>query len=168
MATDTNLQFIKEKINQIRTAVMYTMSNSLVKLPNDLVTLVRIDEEANLWFLSRQPNHLPDQCETEFPARLCFYRKGINYFVEVSGKASVINNSYQVPEKYADTTELVSNQKPMLVKMSMVNVEYNEPHAESSQTLFEGWLRNVYKWILKHVAVNRSAESILSKLHKTN
>jgi len=60
MTTDLNLQFIREKIGQLRTAVMYCMSNSTNRLPNDVVTAIKVDEEGQLWFLCRGPHPAPD------------------------------------------------------------------------------------------------------------
>src|SRR6476469_3345757 len=96
MANDLNLQFIREKVYQLRSAIMYSMSNELVKIPNNVVTALRIDEEGQLWFLSKRPAQFVSECEQDFPARLHFYRKGTNFFVEVSGKATIVNHEWDV------------------------------------------------------------------------
>lgn len=158
MATDMNLQFIREKIGQIRTAVMYSMSNSLTRLPNDIVTAVRVDEEGNLWFVCRNPLPEMKEYEQNFPARLCFYRKGVDCFVEVSGKATIINNNYSKK----------SNEKTLLIRMNMINIEYTEPGARKPKNKLELFLENGYKWFLRTAAINRSSESVLAKLHQTN
>lgn len=160
MATDMNLQFIREKISQIRTAVMYSMSNSLTRLPNDIVTAVRVDDEGQLWFVCRGP--LPfmkkDEYEKMFPARLCFYRKGVDYFVEVSGKATIVNTNY------SDNAD----EKSLLIKMNMMNIEYTEPNARKPKNKLELFLESGYKWFLRTAAINRGSESVLAKLHQTN
>ena len=55
MSTDTNLQFIREKIYTVKSAIMYSMSNELIKLPNCLVEAVKVDNEGQLWFLCKAP-----------------------------------------------------------------------------------------------------------------
>ena len=94
MVNDTNLQFIREKIIQLRSAVMYDASNGLVKLGNDVVTAIRVDDEGHLWFVTNNPSHRIEECEQCFPARLCFYRKGIQFTMEISGRATIVNDSY--------------------------------------------------------------------------
>ena len=159
MATDMNLQFIREKISQIRTAVMYSMSNSLTRLPNDIVTAVRVDDEGHLWFVCRGPlPFMKEEVEKVFPARLCFYRKGVDYFVEVSGKATIVNTNYS---ENAD-------EKSLLVKMNMMNIEYTEPNARKPKNKLELILESGYKWFLRTAAINRGSESVLAKLHQTN
>lgn len=161
MATDMNLQFIREKISQIRTAVMYSMSNSLIRLPNGIVSAVKVDEEGQLWFVSRGPVPVMKEYEQSFPARLCFYRKGVEYSLEVSGKAEIVNNKY--------STNPNANEKSLLIKMSMMNIEYREPNAKRAKNKLEMFLESGYKWFLRTAAINRSgSESVLAKLHQTN
>lgn len=161
MATDMNLQFIREKIGEIRTAVMYSMSNSLTRLPNDLATAVKVDEEGNLWFVCRGPLPVMKEYEQTFPARLCFYRKGVEYNVEVSGKATIVNNQYSKNPN--------ADEKSLLIKMNMMNIEYREPNAKKAKTKLEMMMENGYKWFLRTAAINRSgSESVLAKLHQTN
>jgi hypothetical protein len=51
MTTDTNLEFIRERIYEIRHAVMYTMSNGLVRIPNHIVSVIIVDDDVNVWCL---------------------------------------------------------------------------------------------------------------------
>jgi general stress protein 26 len=91
MLTDNNLQFIRQKIYRVRSAIMYSMSNELIKIPNCLVEAVNVDNEGQLWFICKPPSHRVDQCVSSFPARLHFYRKGTFFHIEVSGKATIMN-----------------------------------------------------------------------------
>jgi hypothetical protein len=75
MVNDSNLQFIREKIIQLRSAVMYVSSSNLIKLGNDVITAVRIDDEGQLWFVTNNPPHPVEECEQSFPARLCFIER---------------------------------------------------------------------------------------------
>jgi general stress protein 26 len=113
MSTDPNLQFIREKIYQIRSAIMYSLSNEVIKLPNNIVKAVKVDNEGQLWFVCRRPGRQVDQYEQTFPTRLHFYRKGVFCHVEVSGKATIVN----------DTTDFIITgsgaEKPLLIKMTM-------------------------------------------------
>src|SRR6185369_7701682 len=102
-----------------------------------------------------------------FPARLCFYRKGLDFHVEVSGKATVVNNHYSVTDDRESPLK-EENQKVLLVKMSMLNIEYTEPHSRRPKNKVESWLEHGYKWLLRTAAVPRNTVSVLSKLHQTN
>ena len=115
MTTDSNLTGIREKIYKLRTAIMYSMSNDLVKMPNSIITAVKVDEEGQLWFVSKSHLQNLDQCEQSFPVRLHFFRKGTNFFVVVSGKAFIVNNSEAALNGHG---ALETNQeKPILIKI---------------------------------------------------
>jgi len=164
MTTDSNLQFIREKIYQVRSAIMYSMTDEVIKIPNSIVTAVRVDDEGQLWFLCKKPLQFVSECEQNFPARLKFYRKGISFFLEVSGKATIVNNnsSLSLP------TEKYIQEKPVLIKMTMTNIEYVEPEEKRKKTWIETTLENGYKWFLRHVAIHHHSEPVLSKLHQSS
>ncbi|MET0638250.1 MAG: hypothetical protein ABWZ25_19625 [Chitinophagaceae bacterium] len=162
MATDTNLQFIREKIIHLRTAIMYSMSNELIRLPNSIVEAVNLDEGGNLWFVCKPPVQGIGHIEHKFPARLHFYRKGSNYNVEVSGTATIINNEYT--NYFAADSNGV---RPLLIRMNMLNVEYNAPH-EKRKTKMELWLENGYRWLLRTAAVQHPSKPDLSSLQTIN
>ncbi|HKB43574.1 MAG TPA: hypothetical protein VKC90_04265 [Chitinophagaceae bacterium] len=164
MANDSNLQFIREKIYQVRSAIMYSMSDEVIKIPNSIVTAVRVDDEGQLWFLCKKPLQFVSECEQNFPARLKFYRKGISFFLEVSGKATIVNNNSNLNLPAEKTIQ----EKPVLIKMAMTNIEYVEPEEKKKKTWVETTLENSYKWFLKNVAFHRHSEPVLSKLHQSS
>lgn len=160
MVTDNNFQFISKKVALLRTAVMYSMSNNLVKIPNDIVNYVNIDEDGQLWFISHLPCQLLSECEREFPARLHFFRKGYDFFVEVSGKAVVVSDI---------CSDSVNNENnSVLIKMTMKNIEYREPHAKKDKTKVQVLVEKSYKWMLRNVGFSHSGGSVLSKFHQSH
>jgi len=165
MATDSNLQFIREKIYQVRSAIMYSMSNEVVKMPNNIVTAIRVDDEGQLWFFSKRPVQFVSECEQTFPARLKFYRKGVSFFLEISGKATIMNSAANV-DVMKDTAKSI-NEKPVLIKMSMTNVEYVEPE-ERKKNKLEMVLENGYNWLLKTLAFPRHSKPVLTRLPQSS
>jgi hypothetical protein len=161
MTTDTNLQFIRGKIYQIRSAIMYSMSNEVIKLPNNIVKAVKVDNEGQLWFVCKHPGWQVDQCERTFPARLHFYKKGIFFHVEVSGKATIVNDT----NDFVTTTSGTEN--TLLIKMTMNSIEYTEPH-EKKKNRVEVMLEQGYRWVLHKIALPHDTKSILSKLQSMN
>ncbi len=158
MPADTNLQFIREKICQVRSAIMYSMSNDLVKLPNNIVSAVKVDEEGQLWFVCNRPSASIAQYDPSFPARLHFYRKGTMFHMEVSGKATIVEEpGEEIPfEQYGSTP-------PLLIRMSINNVEYTEPH-EKKKGKLELIIEKGYQWVLRTIATGHDNRSVLSKL----
>jgi hypothetical protein len=135
------------------------MSNNLVRIPNDIVTYVNIDEDGQLWFLTHLPPQLLSECERVFPARLHFFRKGYDFFVEVSGSATIVSDL---------STAGANGNNSVLIKMAMRNIEYREPHARREKTKMQLMLEKSYKWMLRNIGFSHTGESVLSKLHQTH
>ncbi len=166
MVNDTNLQFIREKIIQLRRAVMYDASDGLVKLGNDVVTAIRVDDEGHLWFVTNNPSYRVEECEQSFPARLRFYRKGVHFTLEISGKATIVNMNYTHDLTASDVNNALESNK-VLVKLAMMNIEYTEPHAKKPKSRMEVMVENWYTWFLRTVSVHHDTGSVLKKLRQT-
>ena len=91
MENDYKLMFIKNKLQQIKSAVMYSTNSNTARLPNDLVEFESVDDDGLLWFTANIPRHWVKAYELHFPAKLIFYRKGVDYYVEITGTAVVVN-----------------------------------------------------------------------------
>lgn len=165
MAIDTNLQFIREKIRELRNAIMYVTSNGLVKLGNDIVTALKVDEEGQLWFITNRPSYLLEEVEQSFPVRLFFYRKGVNFYIEVSGKATIVNTMHAIGKgKDRDT----KHSEKVLIRMAMTNIEYTEPLTKRPKKKIEIFAENCYDWFLRNVAVSYNQGSVLKRLRQSN
>lgn len=168
MSNDTNLQFVREKISQLRNAIMYVSAKGPVRLANDIITAIRVDEEGQLWFIANSPSQFVDECEQTFPARLRFYRKGVDFFMEVSGKATIVSNA-SCPAYINSGENLVQyNSKKILVKMGMLNIEYTEPNSKKPKSKLESVIESCYHWFLLTVSVQHDSDSVLKKLRQTN
>lgn len=91
MENDYKLLFIKNKLQQIKSAVMYATNSNLDRLPNDIVEFESVDDEGLLWFSAHVPREWNKSYELHFPAKLIFYRKGVDFYVEITGTAVVVN-----------------------------------------------------------------------------
>jgi hypothetical protein len=154
MSNDTNLQFIREKINQVGSAIMYSSSDEVIRLPNNIVSAVKVDEEGQLWFICDRPAYLPEQYPSSFPARLHFYRKGKFFHIEVSGPARIVNNLQQ---------DNSTSENRMLIKMEMKNIIYTETPSKQKSGM-ELWLNKSYRWILDHFGVSKLDKPFLNTL----
>ena len=145
MGKDTNLQFIREKINEVRSAIMYSSSDEVIRLPNNIVSAVKVDEVGQLWFVCNRPCYLPEQYPPTFPARLHFYRKGKLFHIEVSGPARIVNNM----QRDNNGTE-----NRMLIKMEMKNIIYTETPDRQKNTIGQ-WLHKTFGRVLRHGGVSK-------------
>lgn len=120
MENDYKLLFIKNKLEQIKSAVMYSTSSNAVRLPNDIVEFESADDEGLLWFSAHVPRQWDKSYELHFPAKLIFYRKGVDFYVEITGTAVVVNKQ--------DIIQSDDNHYggKLLLKMVPYYIEYTE------------------------------------------
>ena len=112
--------FIKNKLQQIKSAVMYSTNSNTARLPNDIVEFESVDDEGLLWFSAHVPRNWEKTYELHFPARLIFYRKGVDCYVEITGTAVVVNK-----QDVMHVTNYMYNGK-LLLKMVPYYIEYTE------------------------------------------
>lgn len=149
MIIDNNRVFIENKLNEISSAVMYSQSNNIAKLPNDVVMFVKMDDCGQLWFRGHKPRNWVRTYEQNFPAKLFFYRKGIDFYMETTGIASIVSK-----EEKADQQEIRPNS--LLYKMTPSYIEYIETGKRRSPSGLYRPTSQFYNWLMHLVTPNNS------------
>ena len=132
MTIDYNLQFIRGKLSTISNAIMYNMSINTARLPNDIVRFLDIDEQGRIMFSIQTPKYNKGVIESSIPVRLFFYQKGLDYYVEASGMASIECEDYQV---------IPGDQPSILFRMLPSFYQFEEFSKHR-------WLAGLEKWYL--------------------
>ena len=145
MTNDFNLRLIRDKIYEVRSAIMYNLSNEVVRLPNNIVNVVKVDDEGQLWLMCDKPAYQPEQYSELFPARLQFYRKGKLFHLEISGSA-------ELASVFHDDNEVLANR--MLIKMKMKNITYTETHKKTTIDAVQ-WISKITRFLNSHLSIPR-------------
>jgi general stress protein 26 len=153
MFNENNLSFIKERISEIRSALIYSMSNELIKIPTSIISILKIDDDGQLWFFIKRPSELLLDTEKNFPARLQFYRKGKPYYLNVNGCAGIDENTDLI-NQFTDDMEKESSstamQNMMLVKLKITKVEYHEQkQSVPNRNILQIAIQRLYNTFLK-------------------
>ncbi len=162
MKTDNTLSIIRQKIEDLPNVVMYSMNQHGVKFPSDIIDFVRIDDDDQLWFISHLSNRLLNECDQTFPVRLHFFKKDIDDFVEISGRATIMSAISQ-PEIFAPEGDEIKH--PVLIKMTMSNIEYTESVVVPIKSKFRLWAEQSYRWIIRHFTLHRQQGSSFGNSH---
>src|SRR5579871_1875600 len=88
-ATSQELQagLLKSKIIELQSALFFTDSPSIVKLPTHVISDVELDNEGQIWFVIPRPAMAIEAYDKEMSAKLDFFKKGKDFFVKVRGIA---------------------------------------------------------------------------------
>jgi hypothetical protein len=101
MTTNTTTQeaqaeLLKTKIMELKSALFFTESASIVKLPTHVISEVEMDAEGQIWFVIPRPVQHLEAFEKEMPAKLDFFKKGKDFFIKITGVAFLITDMEEV------------------------------------------------------------------------
>ena len=128
MLPDNNLEFIRARIYEIKTALMYNLSDKLIKTPTSLISVLKVDDKGQIWFVMNRPPQQMEKSEQRFPARLQFYRKGKPFYMQVSGQAAMVEEIAALNHLFSGprTVRKVAANNLVVVKLKINTVEYHQ------------------------------------------
>lgn len=120
-----NMQFISEKVNQIKIALFKSDINSELLLPNNIIDVLQVDDEGHIWFYTSCNGRYARNISKSFFASLDFYKKGSECRLHLKGQACIIedeNDFFINRSNYSKTVRA----SLILVKMKTTQAEYYE------------------------------------------
>jgi hypothetical protein len=134
MLTDNYLNFLREKINELRSALFFNTGNAVLKLPTCIITTIKVDEAGQIWFFVNRPEQYLHEFDKEFPARLDFFRKGKRFYLNITGKAYIVSDPEELNETISvtedDKQRAMANQ--VLIKFKITGTQYSERPAKGA------------------------------------
>lgn len=150
MIQDMTVTFLSEKVKELENALFMSESNALVSLPTHIVRVTEVDEEGNIWFIIPKPTQVVESFSKEMPAKLDFFKKGKEFFVKVSGIASIIWSADEMEQTKLIRQYAGSFEKDNVVAVR-VKVEYSEYINKNNKPSSNPFLNvgtQVYNWLL--------------------
>jgi len=122
---DDNLNFLQEKIKDIKIALFKSEINSELQLPNNIIQTLKVEEDGHVWFFTSCNGDYAKNIDRSFYAYLDYYKKGTECRLQISGKAEIVddeNESFLHMSNYSKSTA----SRLVLVKMKIMQAEYFE------------------------------------------
>ncbi|MBA2499596.1 MAG: hypothetical protein H0V30_07710 [Chitinophagaceae bacterium] len=146
MTTDNHLKFLQEKVMELRSALFFSMSDAVLKLPTTIITAIKVDEIGQVWFFVNKPKQNIQEFDREFPYRAEFFKKGVEGQLKISGRATIMND----PEELNGLVDISDEIKRkaindlVLVKVKIQQVEYFEPRRVNEYNWLQGIGNKLY------------------------
>ena len=122
---DRNLDFIREKIIDIKTALFRSELDPELQLPNNIIQTLTVENDRTIWFFTSCNNNQVKNIDAVFYAYLNYQKKGTGSRLQLSGIASLVKTDdeglfsiYNYPKS--------SYGKVVLVKMKIMQAEFFE------------------------------------------
>ena len=149
MLHQIDLRFLREKILDLKHAIFFSQNTSLLRMATTIVTLSKIDELGQMWFFLPRPQQVLQEFDREFPVRLEFFKKGMRFFVHISGKAFIVTDPEEINCLVHDDIREQTADHLVLIKVRMLKADYFETPGEGARSA-KWWreLRNqVHGWL---------------------
>jgi hypothetical protein len=145
MAATQQLNFLQEKITEINSAIFFNLSDSVLKLPTSLVNTLKVDEFGYVWVFIKKPKQHLQEFENGFPVRLDYFKKGSTCFLQIMGKAWVVNDPEEVNTFIDLNEDLDVNMfnEMVLVKVKMLKAEHYETQTRTKSSWWTNTLNTV-------------------------
>jgi hypothetical protein len=145
----SNIQFLQEKIQDLRSALFFSMSDSVLKLPTTIVTALKVDEVGQIWFFLNRPIQHLQEFDREFPSRLEFFKKGKNFYLKMNGKAIIVNDPEEVNSLVSlpDDIRSAAMGQMILVKFRIQCADYYEQDEQKDRSFWHQLKAKMMKWI---------------------
>lgn len=143
MLPQSDLQFLQQKIQDLKNALFFSQNTSLLRIATTIVSVIKVDELGQMWFFVPRPQQALHEFDREFPVRLEFFRKGREYFLHVSGKAFIVTDPEDINSLvHEDIREQVGSHL-VLIRVKMLKADY----FDSSDTVHPGWWRDLKRQV---------------------
>ena len=150
MIRDLSTEFLTKKIKELENALFMSESNALVSLPTHIVNVSEVDEEGNIWFIIPKPTQVVESFSKEMPAKLDFFKKGKDFFLKVSGVASIAWSikDMKCPKLAEQFSGSFEKDNVVAVKVKVEYSEYAEKTPKTSSNPLMQVGSQVYNWLL--------------------
>jgi hypothetical protein len=127
MKQENNFHVLQKRILELRSALFYDQSESVLHLPPTVVQTLDVDEVGQLWFIMPMPLQQVSEFDTSFPVQLNYFRKNAPYSLNIHGRGYIIYD----PEERCNWEMLhpdlpVTSSSSILVKVKIGRAEMQE------------------------------------------
>jgi general stress protein 26 len=126
--------FLKERIEEVKIAFFKAEPDSVLQLPNNIISTLRVDDSGYIWFFTSCTHPYAQYLDKELYVLLDYYQKG-NNCLQINGKAFIEKATedflnFSVPAKN------VLNQIVML-KVKILKAEYFETKSSAKISIMD-------------------------------
>src|SRR5882672_3973288 len=151
MITYLPLSFVQHKIEELKNALFFSMSESLLKIPAHIVNVLKVDELGQIWFAIPKPAQHIHEFDNSFGAKLDFFKKGKDFYIKILGKAFIVNDPEEINTIIYINEEIKQKARKneiVLIKVKITHADYSEkkPAQTSANSVFRNARMLLYKW----------------------
>ncbi len=126
---DDHLMFLKHKINEIKIALFKSELNSELQIPNNVIETLCVDDDGTVWFFTTCNGKHARFINKSFYASLNYYKKDTGSYLQLTGKARIVNDYMECPFPLNDGSDKLYTS--VLIKMKITQADFSENKANT-------------------------------------
>ncbi|PWT97027.1 MAG: hypothetical protein C5B52_14485 [Bacteroidetes bacterium] len=144
----TNLDFLKSRISEIKSAIFNDLTESPSKFSTCIISSLEVDNLGNIWFLMAKNGRHLQFSDLYFPARLSFYRKGHSFSLNITGRGFIVNNAEAISRIVGlnEVEQKARMDQALLVKVEISSAEYLEWAVRSPKSALKRFWNQLLTW----------------------
>ncbi|HEY4206535.1 MAG TPA: pyridoxamine 5'-phosphate oxidase family protein [Puia sp.] len=114
-----------------------------------MISEIEIDEEEQIWFVIPKPVQHIDAFDKEMSAKLDFFKKGMDFFVKVTGTAEIITDREEIeyhPTLSAEMKERMRGERVIAMKVRILDAELVDNSPKPTQSWFQASRSQLSSW----------------------
>lgn len=139
-SSSSNLPLLQKKIQELKNALFFSQSSSLLRMATTIVSISKVDELGQLWFFVPRPQQALHEFDRDFPVRLEFFRKGKGFYLHISGRAYIVDDPEEVNSLFYEDLKEQMSCNLVLIKVKMGKADYFESVARAPHN---SWWRDI-------------------------
>jgi hypothetical protein len=136
MENRNEIGFISTRIKQLQSAVLHNYSNDVLNLPDIIIHAIDVDDVGCVWFTILRDTAPQQLLASEFYVSLNFFKKGLPFFLNISGVADIITDSTAIDGLPTFIRSNVTDDR-LLVCVKIMDAEYFEHENTDEHTWFQ-------------------------------
>ncbi len=148
-AQETQAALVKNKMIELQSALFFNESTSIIKLPTHVISEIEIDEEETIWFVIPKPQQHIDAFDKEIAAKLDFFKKGLEFFVKVTGTAVIVTDQEEIdyhPTLSAEMKERLKGERTIAMKVIIQDAQLIDNTPKPQQNWFQASRSQLSSW----------------------
>jgi hypothetical protein len=144
--------FLREKIKNLGSAIFFNQSEAVLKLPTSIVRIIHADEYDYIWFFIQRPQQRLTEFEKEFPVKLDFFRKGLDYSLQVMGTGYIVRDPEEIliVTTNIDEVKQFNPEKMVLIKVKMTRADCFDNISGHKSSWLQNTINMLQSWIFPH------------------
>ena len=149
---DTRQLYLQEKIRNLGSAIFFNQSDAVLKLPTSIVRIIHVDDYGYIWFFVQRPQQRLTEFEKEFPVKLDFFRKGLDYSLQVIGTGYIVRDPEEllIVTTNIDEVKQFNPDKMVLIKAKMTRADCFDNISGHKSSWLQNTINMLQSWIFPH------------------